>query len=291
MQNKITRTAMDKQGSEELLRQNVFSSIHMSSAIKCNQVSVSYPACSLCCGGATNTVSGTASKKTARKQAVFQITLYANSSESFVVWGKKVDEPKGMLWLRSCSIRRGSDNEGNMPIEMLTKGCRGRCSHTLRFSSRIVAEEWYKLLKQESRKITPMEFDDPFSSDSGGEDEDSPLDRILSDTTSLDAIDGGEQFLYQVPSSRRSSSPAIKPLTRTKSSENNFLSTSLPPLKNKSPFRLPFTTSHNTSRKISLPVYTTSQHHQQNTINQILLLEPPNTSDLERWSWPVQVSN
>lgn len=278
---------MEKQGSEELLRQNVFSSIHMSSSIKSNQVSVSYPACSLCCGGAT-TLSGTPNKKTARKQAVLQITLYANSSESFVVWGKKVDEPKGILWLRSCSIRRGSDNEGNMPIEMLTKGCRGRCSHTLRFASRIVAEEWYRLLKQESRKLTPMEYEDPFSSDSG-EEEASPLDRILSDTTSMDATDG-EQFLYQVPSSRRSSSPAIKSqFIRTNSSDNHFLSTSLPPLKNsKSCFRFPFSTS---SRKTSLPVVYTSHHQQYHQNMNHLLLEPQNATDLERWSWPVPVSN
>ena len=271
---------------DELLRQNVFSSIHMSTSIKSNQVSVSYPMCSLC-GGA---MSGTVNKKpSARKVAVFQITLYTNSSESFVVWGKKTEEPKGILWLRSCCVRRGSDAEGNcdMPIELLSKGCRGRCSYTLRFSSRIVAEDWYRLLKQESRKSTPMEDDDPFSSDSGEEDA-SPLDRILSDTRIGDCSLDGEQVLYQQsPSNRRISAPTMKSTkyNSSVSADNNLLSGSLPQRKlsgKMGGFRLPF--SQLTDRKISLP--TASQCHPNN--GHAGILESP--AELERWSWPVKVS-
>ena len=263
----------------------MFSSIHMSTSIKCNQVSVSYPSCSLCCGLAT---SGTANKKaTARKMAVFQITLYTNSSESFVVWGKKTEEPKGILWLRSCCVRRGIDAEcaGNMPIELLSKGCRGRCSYTLRFSSRIVAEDWYRLLKQESRKRTPMEDDDPFSSDSGEEDV-SPLDRILSDTRLDVCASEGELLYQQSPMNRRISTPTIKPSKHYSNNSSNpdLLSSSLPQRKlsgKTSPFRLPFIND----RKSSLP---TKQCYPSNNTNHSLLESP--ATELERWSWPVKVS-
>ena len=273
-------------GSEELLRQNVFSSIHMSTAVKSNQVSVSYPFCSLCSGA----LSGTTSKKAVRKVGVFQITLYTNSSESFVVWCKKSEEPKGILWLRSCCVRRGSDTEGNMPIELLSKGCRGKCSYTLRFSNRLVAEEWYRSLKQESRKRTPMETDDPFSSDSGGEEDfASPLDRILSDTR-LDSCSkmDGEYSFYPPQSSpnRRTSSAGI---ARKYNDSETILSSSLP--SNRKPsikaggFRIPF--GPLSDRKISLP----GQSYHRGPSNTVNLLETPTAADLERWSWPVEVSH
>lgn len=256
---------MMKAGTEELLRQNVFSSIHMSTEVKSGQASICYPICSFCGGMATG------SKKTERKVATFQLSLYTNSSESFVVWSKKPEEPKGMLWLRSCCIRRGSDTEG-MPIELISKGCRGRCSYTLRFTRRPVAEEWYRCLRQESRKSSPEESDDPFSSDSG--EESNPLDSILSETH-LDLV--SEEPRIQT---RKISTPD----TRQKSNSPDGISSKKKTKKSKNKFQIPFSSSI-MDRKVSLPVSTSYTH---TTVDSPA---SPETEALGRWSWPVKVSN
>lgn len=129
-------------GSEEL-RQNVFSSILMSTKLKSTQASVTYPSCSFCGGY----LSGKGSPK--RKSLLCQLSLYVNPSESFIVWGKKQDEPKGMVWLRSCCVRRGQEEGG---IELISRGCRGRCSYTIKLSNSFVADDWYRSLRAESRR-------------------------------------------------------------------------------------------------------------------------------------------
>ena len=256
---------MVKQGSEEMLRQSVFSSIHMSTSLKCSQVSISYPCCSFCGG----VIAG--NKKSDRKVAVCQLSLYTNSSESFIVWSKKPEEPKGILWLHSCCIRRGSDIEGNMPIELLSKGCRGRCSYTLRFASRIVAEDWYRLLKQESKKNTPTENDDPFSSDSG-EEEPSPLDSILSETQ-LELYDEETLFIASI-SSRKTSLPAVSIISQP--SPEISKPVKKPSSKNKT-FKLPFSSSL-MDRKISLP---SPAYHPNTTVESPI---SPDSDAVARWS-------
>ena len=143
-------------GSEEL-RQNVFSSVLMSTKLKSSHASVTYPCCSFCGGNSS------AKGSPKRKVLLCQLTLYVNPSESFVVWGKKQDEPKGMLWLRSCCVRRGQEGT----IELISRGCRGRCSYTVRFSSASVADDWYRSLRGESRRAPTVGDDVPTDEEDG----------------------------------------------------------------------------------------------------------------------------
>lgn len=160
-------------GSEEL-RQNVFSSILMSTKLKNSQVSLTYPSCSFCGGGGGSGAKGSPK----RKSLLCQLSLYVNPSESFIVWGKKQDEPKGMLWLRSCCVRRGQE-EG--AVELISRGCRGRCSYTIKLSTSFVADEWYRSLRGESRRAPTVADDVP-----AGEEDDrmsATLEAILTEMT------------------------------------------------------------------------------------------------------------
>lgn len=270
--------AMTKPGSDELLRQNVFSSIHMSSRVKMGQVSISYPSCSFC---------GGTGKGGNRKVLQCSFSLYTNSSESFVVWYKKQDEPKGMLWLKSCCVRRGAEcsAEATMPIELISKGCRGRCSYTLRFSNRGTAEEWYRSLRSESRKNThggssgePDEGYDPFSSDSG--EESNPLDDIFSERTSSRR----DQELTVTKPKRKISSPSFP---KRHSPDNKTRTTTPRSSSPKKRFHIPSFTTAIMDRKVSLPSV--------NTVYTGSTVEGPSSpvidSDaLGRWSsWPVKV--
>ena len=145
--------------------------------MKSIQTSITYPSCPFC-GGSTTSSSKRSPK---RKVALCQLTLYTNSSESFIVWFKKPDEPKGMLWMRSCCIRKGQENS----IELISRGCRGRCSYTLKFTNSFVSEEWYRLLKQESRKVPSIGDELPSSAD---DDDLTSLDTILSEITPLSSL-------------------------------------------------------------------------------------------------------
>ena len=246
--------AMVKQGSEDMLRQSVFSSIHMSSELKTGQVSLGYPRCTFC-GGMTLGKKSNA----ARKTTLCQLSLYTNSSESFVVWYKKMDEPKGILWLRSCCVRRGANTDGIMPIELISRGCQGRCSYTLRFSQRRSAEEWYQLLRREARRNDSVDGDDPFNSGDSG-DECNPLQSILSDipedSSSEDSF--SRTSPTQSATSTRSPSPSKKPPGKTKH------------------FRLPF--SHMKERKVGLP----------NSSSMPSTRDTPSSPEtgISRWSWP-----
>lgn len=267
---------MSKPSSEELLRQNVFSSIHMSTEVKSDQVSIFYPTCSFC-GGLERKSSG-------RKVATCFISLYTNSSDSFVVWSKKQDDPKGILWLQSLCIRRGvADADGGaLPIELISKGCRGRCSHTLKFPRKSTAEEWYKCLKLESRKNSQAQSSgdcDPFSSgESGGEESHGPLDSILSETE-LDSTFNQTSIV----SRKQSSSPIHQYFYNSDSSSSTSSSTGKKQKKSKK-FRIPFTTSI-MDRKVSLPVHTSTSYTQ----SAIETLGSPDSETLGRWSWPVKV--
>lgn len=154
--------------SSEELRRSVFSSIHMSSLLRTSNSSITYPSCTFCGG---SIIKPRSSPK--RKVALSQLSLYTNPSDSFIVWYKKEDEPKGMLWLSSCCVRKGQENT----IELISRGCRGRCSYSLKFSCLATCDEWHRLLKHEVRK----------SPSTGEDDFNNPMDRI-SDTASLDAM-------------------------------------------------------------------------------------------------------
>ena len=164
--------------SSEELRRSVFSSIHMSSLLRTTHSSITYPSCSFCGGSAINSRS---SPK--RKVALCQLTLYTNLSDSFIVWCKKQDEPKGMLWLRSCCIRKGQENT----IELISRGCRGRCSYTLKFAGLNTNEEWYRLLKQEARKA-PSIGDDLTNDVVDGTSDLTSLDSMLTDITPVSSL-------------------------------------------------------------------------------------------------------
>lgn len=155
-------------GSEEL-RQSVFSSILMSTQLKSSQASLTYPSCSFCGG----TTSSKGSPK--RKSLPCQLSLYVNPSESFIVWGKKTDEPKGMVWLRSCCVRRGQE-EG--AIELISRGCRGRCSYTIKLSTAYMADDWYRSLRLESRRAPTVGED---VSTDGDDRMSATLDAILTE--------------------------------------------------------------------------------------------------------------
>ena len=252
-------SVMMKFSSEDMLRQNVFSSIHLSTELQRGQASVTYPSCSFCGG----TVSGK-KPSSARKVATCQLSLYTNPSESFIVWFKKPDEPKGMLWLRSCHVRRGSTVDGSSPVELISKGCRGRCSYTLRFVQQTSTEEWYRLLRQESRRNA--DYDDPADM---SEEEESPLDRLLADLQ-----DDGECSLLQDRKDRRESQGSSPPSSGRSSPKKPSAKT-----KNR-PFRIQISTTF--GRKTSVPVTTASSYVE-------CPISPDSTTDaVSRWSWPVK---
>ena len=264
-------------GSEEL-RQNVFSSIHMSTMLKGTQATVTYPCCSFC-GGIKN------SKGSPKRKVVLgQLVLYTNPSESFIVWYKKQDEPKGLLWLRSCCVRKGQESGA---IELISRGCRGRCSYTLKFSTPSTGDEWYRLLRQESRRLPTIGDEIPQSSD----DDSASLDSILTEIpptvgTSTPSDDNDENregvdydliLLSELP-------PSNAAAARTSKSK---------PLKRKHKIKsLPILCNplHGLGRrKISLPSAATTTY--SSTVYPILPLDSiENTPEeqVSRWSWPLK---
>ncbi len=275
--------------STEELRQNVFSSIHMSTLAKNTQASITYPSCTFC-GGTLITTSSKGSPK--RKSSLYQLTLYTNSSESFVVWYKKQEEPKGLLWMRSCCVRKGQEEK---TVELISRSCRGRCSYTLKFSSNHASEEWYKLLKQESRKI-PCLGDELPCGGAMEETYDDSLDSMLTDISPLSVLNevlhGQEEALDQLPP-LVVSSPVISPTkpskvktpkvksVKQKLKSNPVICNPLQGLssKNKKVPVIPLSSSFSSS-------YVSSVHPPLNGIENT----PPSDSDqLNRWSWPMKV--
>lgn len=274
--------------STEELRQNVFSSIHMSTLAKRIQAGITYPSCTFC-GGTLVSSSSKSSPK--RKSALCQLTLYTNSSESFIVWCKKQDEPKGMLWMRSCCIRKGlSDNT----VELISRGCRGRCSYTLKFSSTHTSDEWCKLLKQESRKIPCLGDELPASLEDEGYL--ASLDSMLTDISPLsvlnDVLHGSsdEEDTENKEDSRESESQdKIAPLrhssptsTRTKTSKSKTVKNKL---KSNPVISLQGLSLSSKSKKVSvIPI---SSSFSNSTVNSLDSIE--NSDDyLSRWSWPMK---
>ena len=271
--------------SGEELRQNVFSSIHMSSLMKSAQANITYPSCTFCGGMLTGTSFKSSPK---RKSALYQVTLYTNSSESFIVWFKKQEEPKGMLWLRTCCVRKGAD-AGNT-VELISRGCRGRCSYTMNFSTKLISDEWYRLLKQESRKIPSL--GDELPSTLMEESCEVTLDYMLTDIAPLSFLnevlhgssEGSGEDKKEFSDKGSPLTPLLSsPKTKTKNSKtkplkfkrksNQVLCNSLQGLSAK-------------SKRVSavIPISSSLTNTAFNSI------ENNQDSDyLTRWSWPVKV--
>lgn len=281
--------------SSEELRQEVFSSIHLSSLVKSTQANITYPRCSFCGGGS---VSSKGSPK--RKAALCQLTLYTNSSESFVVWYKKQDEPKGMLWLGSYCIRKGQDGA----IELISRSCRGRCSYTLKFSATLVSEEWYRLLKQESRRAPSICDELPISSIEAGNS--TSLDCILTDTSPLSistafsdlARDENEENGDELRDTLEPITPptVVQPFTKSKSSSKVKSKKNSP--KSKSKHRIKsapvmcnplqgFGSKNNKSSPI--PLSATYSSSVSMGLYPLDPIEDHGSDDqLSRWSWPLK---
>lgn len=282
----------------EELRQNVFSSIHMSTLAKSIQASITYPSCTFCGG----MLIGSSSKSSPKRKSVLcQLTLYTNSSESFVVWWKKPEEPKGILWLRSCCVRKGGQEN---TLELISRGCRGRCSYTLRFTSSRACEEWYRLLKQESRKIPLVDDEVPSSLNAEEDSYLASLDSMLTDTSPLNVLnevlhgssEEEEESLGQVTSlstttsSQSSSAPTTKsPKTKTpktKSVKSKLKKKSAPVICN--PLQGLSSKSNKKAMSTSLSSGTVAVVGSV-PLDSIENITPPTSTDLSRWSWPMKV--
>lgn len=269
--------------STEELRQNVFSSIHMSTLAKSIQASITYPSCTFCGG---TLVSGHSKGSPKRKSALCQLTLYTNSSESFVVWYKKQEEPKGILWMRSFCIRKGLDQNA---VELISRGCRGRCSYTLKFSSSHASDEWYRLLKQESRRIPSVGDELPSSLDEGYL---ASLDSMLTDT-SPPLMSVLNEVLHGNESDDESSDKVVPLHTSPTSSPKSKTKTPKKSMKNKlksSPVICNPLQGLSKSKKVTM-----SSSFSNSTVNSVNPLEnienTPTDADYlsPRWSWPMKV--
>lgn len=238
--------------SSEELRRSVFSSVHMSSLVKTTHASITYPSCSFCGGCAINSKS---SPK--RKVALCQVSLYSNLSDSFIVWYKKQEEPKGMLWLHSCLIRRGDNC-----VELISRGCRGRCSYTLKLSSVSANEEWYRSLKLESRKTSTV--GDDFTNESvdgqGSCSDLTSLDSMLTDISPLSSINELSNYSDSDENSDDGSvisTTPVAPSTNSKSKSKKKSRSNPSKVKVKSVFSNPFH-GLGRSRKTSQPTLSSS---------------------------------
>lgn len=282
--------------SSEELRQEVFSSIHLSSLVKSTQANITYPRCSFCGGGS---VSSKGSPK--RKAALCQLTLYTNSSESFVVWYKKQDEPKGMLWLGSYCIRKGQDGA----IELISRSCRGRCSYTLKFSATLASEEWYRLLKQESRRAPSICDELPISSIEAGNS--TSLDCILTDTSPLSistafsdlARDENEENGDELRDTLEPITPptVVQPFTKSKSSSKVKSKKNSPKSKSKHRIKsapvmcnpLQGFGSKNNKKSSPIPLSATYSSSVSMGLYPLDPIEDHGSDDqLSRWSWPLK---
>ncbi len=272
--------------STEELRQNVFSSIHLSTLMKSIQGNITYPSCTFC-GGTLTSSSSRGSPK--RKSAICQLSLYTNSSESFIVWYKKQDEPKGMLWMRTCCVRKGDlDNS----VELISRCCRGRCSYTLKFSSNSVSEEWYKLLKQESRKIPSFGDELPSSLMEEETGYQASLDYVLTDITPLrvlnEVLHGNDEERANeekdAPDSQSDGSPTSSPKLKSKKSTK-----AVKHKRKSSPVICNPLQGLSAKTKKTIPSSSSLSGTSLYSVNTDNIENNQDSDYLSRWSWPVKV--
>ena len=278
--------------ADEMLRQSVFSSIHLSSRLKCDIVQLFTPLCSNC------GVNKASSKK---KPGSYYLSIYTNKSEPFVVWCKKREDPKGILWLRNYAVRKSS-NDCN-EIELVSKGCPFKCTHKIKLANSNRTSEWYQLLRDESRRqpsisdvdIHSESFLDSILDNSShrnffGEEEDSKLDLVESDSETISlssSVDSEDKI--SLDCSVDSSSPVQNCnsiISYLKGSRGRNLTTSILP-------HLP-KTAKETKKMKSTSLLLSPQHQQKLPPVSPQLHRKPLTNcdynaetDLaERWSWP-----
>ena len=282
--------------AEEMLRQSVFSSIHLSSRLKSDVVQLSTPLCSNC----------GVNKATSKKKAgSYYLSIYTNNSEPFVVWFKKREDPKGILWLRNYTVRKCSDaNE----LELVNKGCPFKCAHKIKLSTSSRTSEWYQLLRDESRRqpsisdeistepFLDSSFDDASHRSFFGEEDDSKLELAESDgeTYSLSSSADSEDKASLNECSVGVASPVYQNCTSLlsylKGSKSRNLTTSvLPHLKAKEAKKVKSTSlliSPQQQQQYKLPpaaAAVTAQAHRK----PLSACDYNSASDVvERWSWP-----
>lgn len=276
--------------ADEMLRQSVFSSIHLSSRLKCDVVQLSTPLCSNC------GVNKATSKK---KPGSYYLSIYTNKSEPFVVWCKKREDPKGILWLRNYAVRK-STNDSN-EIELVSKGCPFKCTHKIKLENSNRTGEWYQLLRDESRRqpsisdadIHSESFLDSILDNSSqrsffSEEEDSKLDLVESDTETISlssSVDSEDKI--SVDCSVDSLSPVQNCnsiISYLKGSRSRNLTTSMLS-------HLPKTAKE--TKKVKSTSLLLSPQHQQKLPSPQLHRKPLANCDYnsesdpaERWSWP-----
>lgn len=281
--------------ADEMLRQNVFSSIHLSSRLKSDVVQLSTPLCSNC------GVNKATSKK---KPGSYYLSIYTNKSEPFVVWFKKREDPKGILWLRNYTVRK-STNDVN-ELELVSRGCPFKCAHKIKLASSNKASEWYQLLRDESRRQPSINddissepfldsiFDDAAQRSFFSEEDDSKLDLVESDseTNSLSSSVDSEDKLSLNDSAVGISSPVSQnsnSFSYLKGSKSRNLTTSaLPPLKAKETKKVKSTSlllsPHHQQQQYKLPAPVSPQAHRKPLSN--CDYNSSETDLAERWSWP-----
>ena len=277
--------------ADEMLRQSVFSSIHLSSRLKCDVVQLSTPLCSNC--GANKATSK-------KKPGSYYFSVYTNKSEPFVVWFKKREDPKGILWLRNYTIRKSSDDANE--IELVSRGCPFKCTHKIKLSNNGRTSEWYQLLRDESRRQPSISdadiHSDSFLDDSSqknffSEEEESKLDSVESDTETLSlssSIDSEDKLSINdcgvdSPSPLQQNCNSL--LSYLKGSKGRNLTTSV----------LPHLKAKETKKVKSASLLLSPQHQQKlpSIASPQLQRKPLATchynseTDLaERWSWPTR---
>lgn len=284
--------------AEEMLRQSVFSSIHLSSRLKSDVVQLSTPLCSNCgANKATNK----------KKPGSYYLSIYTNNSEPFIVWFKKREDPKGILWLRNYTVRKCSDaNE----LELVSRGCPFKCAHKIKLSSSCRTSEWYQLLRDESRRqhsisddistepFLDSSFDDASQRSFFSEEDDNKLELGDSDeeTYSLSSSADSEDKTSLNECSVGVPSPVYQNCTSLlsylKGSKSRNLTTSvLPHLKAKETKKV---------KSASLLISPQQQQQQQYKVAVVspqAYRKPLSTYDynsetdvVERWSWPTDKS-
>ena len=274
--------------ADEMLRQSVFSSIHLSSRLKCDIVQLYTPLCSNC--GANKATSK-------KKPGSYYLSIYTNNSEPFVVWCKKREDPKGILWLRNYSVRKCSNDVNE--IELVSKGCPFKCTHKIKLSNSNRTSEWYQLLRDESRRQPSISdadihsesfLDDSSQNNFFSEEEDSKLDLVESDTETISlssSVDSEDKLSldYSVDSPNSPVQNCNSILSYLKGSRSRNLTTSV----------LPHLRAKETKKVKSTSLLLSPQHQQKlpPASPQLLHRKPlancDNNSETdlaERWSWP-----
>lgn len=276
--------------ADEMLRQSVFSSIHLSSRLKSDVVQLSTPLCSNC---------GVNKATNKKKPRSYYLSIYTNDSEPFVVWFKKREEPKGILWLRNYIVRRTSNAD---ELELVSRGCPFKCAYKIKLSSSNNTSEWYQLLRDESRRQPTIDdmssesllasvLEDTSHKSFFSEEDDGKLDLVESDSetyslsSSVDSEDkisiNNEYSVGSSPSPILQNCNSLLPYLKGSRSRN--LTTSvLPHLKAKEAKKVKSTSLLLSPQKIPSAAVSPQAHRKPlSTCDYNSESEPA-----ERWSWP-----